>query len=196
MSFKHFLCFDKRYFCWYLHVWRHPSSLPRDAISGDDWSRGGDGDVEVGVIHMICLGGMAPTTCHFSNDISSAQSFHDMHKLLCSPSSHSTGDDYQTLLWAISLTCKRQDKTVLSTSTFKGPLRSQNSVRRAEAHCISIPSVINAWKNPDLLSSCNGWNLLFPINSLYIVKSLVIIIDVATSVSLPASPVVRSFGYI
>ena len=91
------------------HVRYHSHPFPGAAICSPHRAGGGDGDVQVSVVHVVGLWWLAAPTGHLPDDQGSAQPLHDVGEFLCGAGSQTAGQNDHTLLGAIAFTCKIQD---------------------------------------------------------------------------------------
>lgn len=90
------------------HVGHHAHSFPGAAICSPHRAGCGDGDVEVGVIHVVGLWGLAPPAGHLPDNQCPAQPLHDVGELFRSTGRHTAGQNDHTLLGAVAFTCRRE----------------------------------------------------------------------------------------
>ena len=90
------------------HMRHHAHPFPGAAIRSPHWTGGGDGDIEVCVIHVVGLWRLAAPTGHFPDDQSAAQTLHDIGEFLCRTGCYTAGQNDHSLLGAIAFTCKRE----------------------------------------------------------------------------------------
>lgn len=119
----------------------HPHPFPGTAIRGTHRASCGDGDVEVGVIHVVGLWWLAASTGHFTNDQRPAQPLHDVSKFLSGTGCHTTGEDGHTLLGTIAFTWRTEalQHRVKSTPYLSYPVQMRRS--RPQVESCSLVSI-------------------------------------------------------